>query len=57
LATSLRLVERLKAAKTFGYGPLRDLRIALRLFMGERRREKIDSILAPSGLDRYSDEE
>ena len=34
-----------------------DLMIALRLLMGERRREKIDSILAHSGFVRYSDEE
>lgn len=34
-----------------------DLMIALRLLMGERRREKIDSILAHSGFIRFVDEE
>ena len=34
-----------------------DLMIALRLSMGERRRERIDFILAHSGFIRFEDEE
>ena len=34
-----------------------DLMIALRLLMGERRRQRIDFILAHSGFVRFGDEE
>jgi hypothetical protein len=34
-----------------------DLMIVIRLLMGERRRERIDFILAHSGFVRFDDEE